>query len=88
MEDRMPYQHCPSCRLTVRLDAHDRGGHPCPRCGDRLADEPASLFVEPPPTSRRFSRAASTLTPDAVRSVLAVRGGRYRRDGSSLPGRS
>jgi hypothetical protein len=83
----MPYQHCPQCRLTVRLESGDSGGRPCPRCGDRLADEPASLFAEVPPTSRRFSRAASTLTPDAVRSVLSVRGGRFRRSGSSLPGR-
>jgi hypothetical protein len=82
----MPYQHCPSCRLTVHLDSDEHAGRPCPRCGDGLRDEPASLFVEAPPTARRFPRA-STLTPDAVRSVLSARGGRFRRD-PTLPGRS
>jgi hypothetical protein len=82
----MPYQYCPSCRLTVHLESDDPSGRPCPRCGDRLADEPASLFAEALPTARRFGRA-STLTPDAVRSVLSVRGGRFHRD-RTLPGGS
>jgi hypothetical protein len=73
----MPYQHCPSCRLTVHLESDDQSDRPCPRCGDRLGDEPASLFAEPLPTERRLVRA-TTLTPEAVRSVLAVRGGRFR----------
>jgi hypothetical protein len=76
MEVRMRYQHCPACRLTVRLDAGDAGGHPCPRCGETLADEPRSLFAEAPP-ARRFAR--SKLRPEAVRSVLALRGGRSGR---------
>ncbi len=62
----MPYQHCPSCRLTVLLDAEIVAGAPCPRCGERLADEPRRLF----PT-------APALDPEAVRAVLQVRGGRF-----------
>jgi hypothetical protein len=65
----MPFLHCPSCRLTVHL-AVGEDPYPCPRCGDALSAEPRSLFVRPP----------SDLKPEAVRSVLAVRGGRFRRD--------
>jgi uncharacterized paraquat-inducible protein A len=69
MEAFMTYQHCPDCRLTVHLAiGEDRGG-PCPRCGAELADEPRSLFTRP----------ASALSADAVRTVMAVRGGRFRR---------
>jgi hypothetical protein len=75
MEVPMRYQHCPACRLTVHLDAGDEGHGPCPRCGATLADEPRSLFAAPPP--RRFAR--SKLRPEAVRRILAVRGGRNRR---------
>lgn len=62
----MPYQHCPDCRLTVHLAVGEDRGGPCPRCGAELADEPRSLF----------SRAPSGLTADAVRTMMAVRGGR------------
>ena len=66
----MPYQHCQDCRLTVHLAiGEDRGG-PCPRCGGTLSDEPRPLFAR---------RTASSLTADAVRDVMAVRGGRFRR---------
>jgi hypothetical protein len=76
MEVRMRYQHCPACRLTVHLNDGDAGGRPCPRCGEALADEPRSLFAGAPPAPR-FAR--STLRPEAVRSVLALRGGRGSR---------
>jgi hypothetical protein len=70
----MPYQHCPDCRLTVHLAiGEDRDG-PCPRCGGTLADEPRSLFAR---------RPASALSADAVRDVIAVRGGRFRRSAPS-----
>jgi hypothetical protein len=62
----MPYQHCPSCRLTVHLDDEVVRDGPCPRCGERLADEPRRLF-------------APTLDPEAVRLVLQTRGGRFAR---------
>jgi hypothetical protein len=86
MEDLpMPYQHCPSCRLTVHIaDGEARGG-PCPRCGEPLADEPRSLFAAVPPVrSRRFGRAGAPAgpTPEAVRTAMARRGGRWRRDGA------
>jgi uncharacterized paraquat-inducible protein A len=71
LEAFMPYQHCPDCRLTVHLASGEDGGEPCPRCGATLTDEPRSLFARP----------ASALTADAVRSVMAVRGGRFRRAG-------
>jgi uncharacterized paraquat-inducible protein A len=72
MEAFMPYQHCPDCRLTVHLAiGEDRGG-PCPRCGGTLSDEPRSLFARP----------VSALSADAVRTVMAVRGGRFRRSPS------
>jgi hypothetical protein len=67
MEACMPYLHCPGCRITVHLAAGEDPG-PCPRCGETLAETPRSLFT----------RRTSGLTPDAVRSVLAVRGGRFR----------
>ena len=68
----MSYQHCPECRLTVHLAiGEDRDG-PCPRCGATLSDEPRSLFTRPP----------SALSADAVRTVMAVRGGRFRRSPS------
>jgi uncharacterized paraquat-inducible protein A len=70
MEAFMSYQHCPECRLTVHLAIGEELGKPCPRCGATLADEPRSLFSRPP----------SSLSADAVRSVMAVRGGRFRRD--------
>jgi len=73
----MPYQHCPQCRLTVHLEDGEATGGPCPRCGATLADEPRSLFGEA--ALRRFARPASNLTPAAVRDVMAVRGGRFRR---------
>lgn len=78
----MPYQHCPRCRLTVHVADGEAAGGPCPRCGEPLADEPRSLFAVPPVRSRRFSRGAvpAGLTPEAVRTVLARRGGRWRRD--------
>jgi hypothetical protein len=83
MEDPMPYQHCPACRLTVHVADGEARGEPCPRCGEALADEPRSLFAVPPVRSRRFGRAESPagLTPEAVRTVLARRGGRWRRIG-------
>lgn len=64
----MPYQHCPSCRLTVRLGGEIVRDGPCPRCGDRLADEPRRLFSTPP-----------ALDPEAVRAALQTRGGRFNR---------
>ena len=72
MEAFMPYQHCPRCRLTVHLAVGEDRGSPCPRCGATLADEPRSLFTRPP----------SALSADTVRSVMAARGGRFRRDGA------
>jgi uncharacterized paraquat-inducible protein A len=65
----MKYQHCPDCRLTVHLAVGEEPGRPCPRCGATLADEPRSLFA----------RSPSSLSADAVRTVMAVRGGRFRR---------
>jgi hypothetical protein len=87
MEDHMPYQHCPDCRLTVHVADGDPGGGPCPRCGATLADEPRSLFAVPPVRSRRFGRTVPAgPTPEAVRTVLARRGGRWRRGGGpTLP---
>jgi hypothetical protein len=84
MEEPMPYLHCPNCRLTVHAADGEPLGAPCPRCGEPLADEPRSLFAEPPVRSRRFSRppAPTRLTPEAVRAVLARRGGRWRREGA------
>jgi hypothetical protein len=79
MEALMPYQHCPSCRLTVHLADDEPGGRPCPRCGAKLADEPRPLFDLPPVPSRRLSREPAgprSLSPEAVRSMLARRGGR------------
>ena len=67
----MPYQHCPDCRLTVHLAVGEDKNGPCPRCGGTLADEPRSLFARKP----------SELTADAVRNVMSVRGGRFRRSG-------
>jgi hypothetical protein len=64
----MPYQHCPNCRLTVHLDAEVVRNGPCPRCGERLADEPRRLFSTLP-----------TPDPEAVRAMLQRRGGRLRR---------
>jgi hypothetical protein len=75
MEVPMRYQHCPACRLTVHLDAGEAGHRPCPRCGATLADEPRSLFAPAP--AGRFAR--SKLRPEAVRSMLALRGGRNGR---------
>jgi uncharacterized paraquat-inducible protein A len=68
MEAFMKYQHCPDCRLTVRLAIGEDPGRPCPRCGATLSDEPRSLF----------DHAPSALSADAVRDVMAVRGGRFR----------
>jgi uncharacterized paraquat-inducible protein A len=77
MEASMPYQHCPDCRLTVHLAIGEDRDAPCPRCGATLADEPRPLF-------RRPRRAPSA---EAVRSAMAVRGGRFRPDGPRLSGR-
>ena len=71
----MPYQHCPSCRMTVHLDEEDPTGGPCPRCGTVMTDEPRPLFAAPVP-GRRFTRTPSTLKPDAVRRLMAGRGRR------------
>jgi hypothetical protein len=88
MEDPMPYQHCPRCRLTVHLADGEPEGGPCPRCGETLAGEPRSLFAVPPVRARRSARTPSAaLTPEAVRTVLARRGGRWRRDAAPPPGR-
>jgi uncharacterized paraquat-inducible protein A len=73
----MPYQHCPSCRLTVHLDDEVVRDGPCPRCGDRLADEPRSLFAT----------ASSELDPEAVRLMLSAYGGRFARVTGTTPGR-
>jgi predicted RNA-binding Zn-ribbon protein involved in translation (DUF1610 family) len=67
-EAPMPYQHCPSCRLTVHLDAEIVRDGPCPRCGDQLADEPRRLFSTRP-----------AVDPEAVRAMLQRRGGRFTR---------
>jgi hypothetical protein len=81
MEASMAYQHCTNCRLTVHVAEGEVLDGPCPRCGQPLADEPRSLFAVPPVRSRRFDRSpAAGLTPEAVRGVLARRGGRWRRD--------
>jgi hypothetical protein len=85
MEVPMPYQHCPSCRLTVHLDGQLEAGSPCPRCGTTLGDEPRSLFADALPTGR-FARARSNLTPDAVRAAMSRRRGRF--GGGSLSGRA
>jgi hypothetical protein len=84
MEASMTYQHCPRCRLTVHAADGDLVGEPCPRCGEPLDAEPRWLFAVPPVRSRRFSRAPAPtgLTPEAVRTVLARRGGRWRREGA------
>jgi hypothetical protein len=82
----MSYQHCPSCRLTVHVDGPAAADRPCPRCGAKLGDEPRSLFAEPL-AAARFARARSNLTPGAVRTAMAARRGRFRRDGDSLSGR-
>jgi uncharacterized paraquat-inducible protein A len=74
MEAFMKYQHCPDCRLTVRLAIGEDPDRPCPRCGTTLSDEPRSLFAHPP----------SGLSAEAVRNVMAVRGGRFRRDRGRL----
>jgi hypothetical protein len=70
----VPYQYCPTCRLTVHAadDAASRG--PCPRCGDVLAEDPRPLLGSPP----------TGVDPEAVRMLLAERGGRFQR---RLPGR-
>jgi hypothetical protein len=65
----MPYQHCRTCHLTVHLDDEAVRNGPCPRCGARLADEPR----------RRFATAPSSLDPEAVRTMLVARGGRFKR---------
>jgi hypothetical protein len=77
MEDPMPEQHCPDCRLTIPLAAGEARGGPCPRCGAPLADEPRPLF-------RRLRPA---LSPDAVRREMAARGGRFGRGHPPVPGR-
>jgi hypothetical protein len=84
MEAHMPYLHCPTCRLTVHDTDCAPAAGPCPRCGDDLSEEPRSLFAVPPVRSRRFARppAPAGLTPEAVRTVLARRGGRWRREGA------
>lgn len=79
----MPYQHCPACRLTVHLADGEPHGGPCPRCGETLADQPRSLFAVPPVRSRRFARGQAPApgpTTEAVRTAMARRGGRWRRD--------
>jgi transcription initiation factor IIE alpha subunit len=61
----MPYEHCPTCRVTVHfVDAADRAGS-CPRCGDALRAEPRTPL--------------RGLDPRAVRVVLQKTGGRSRR---------
>jgi hypothetical protein len=61
----MPYQHCPTCRLTVHhADSADRVSA-CPRCGDSLLDEPTASHAG--------------LDPKAVRIVLRKTGGRFQR---------
>ena len=65
----MPYQFCPTCRLTVHAaDAAVGPGH-CPRCGDLLAAESRPVAGSPP----------TGLDPEAVRMLLAQRGGRFKR---------
>lgn len=83
----MPYQHCPSCRLVVHLAAGEPGGAPCPRCGAALGDRPRSLFASPPPVAGGRSRHERRLTPEAVRPVMSLRGGRFRREGRPVSGR-
>ena len=76
----MPYLHCPRCRLTVHHPEDATGEEPCPRCGATLAAEPRSLFELPPVPPRRFARRPPpALSPEAVRGMLARRGGRFRR---------
>jgi hypothetical protein len=87
MEERpMPYLHCPTCRLTVHDPDGTAAAGDCPRCGDELAEEPRSLFAVPPVRSPRFRRTGAPApagpTPEVVRTVLARRGGRWRREGA------
>jgi hypothetical protein len=70
----MPYQHCPSCRLTVHIADRDAAGDPCPRCGTALADEPRSLFAVP-------------RTPSPA-LLAARRGGRHGHSRAHRPGPS
>jgi hypothetical protein len=65
----VPYQYCPTCRLTVHAADGQAGAGPCPRCGDVLAEEPRALLGSPP----------TGLDPEAVRMLLAQRGGRFQR---------
>jgi hypothetical protein len=74
----MPYQHCPSCRLTVHVPADTDDGGPCPRCGAELADEPRSLFAHPAEAGRFTRPTPPRISSAAVRDALAVRGGRRR----------
>jgi hypothetical protein len=67
----MSYQHCPSCRLTVHLEDDVLRDGPCPRCGERLADEPGRLFGGGAPTGR--------LAPEVVQALLQSSGGRFSR---------
>jgi hypothetical protein len=74
----VPHQYCPTCRLTVHaVDAVVSTG-PCPRCGDQLADQPRELLASPP----------TGLDPEAVRMLLAQRGGRFQRSVGRSRGRS
>lgn len=73
----MPYQHCPTCRLTVSGQTVKDAGAPCPRCGEALASRPRRLFA---------STAPSGLDPEAVRLMLATRGGRFSRQRRPSPG--
>jgi hypothetical protein len=75
----MPYQHCPSCRLTVHLREGEVTDGPCPRCGATLADLPRRLFAAAPPPSAPAASFARGLDPELVRAVMAGRGGRFRR---------
>jgi hypothetical protein len=80
MEALMPYQHCPTCRLTVHAPVGEAAGAPCPRCGSALSDEPRSLFPAAPVAARRRPSKQTALTAEAVRNVMAARRGRFHRE--------
>ena len=65
----MSYQSCPTCRLTVRAAQGADGSAHCSRCGEVLAAGSRPVAGSPP----------TGLDPEAVRMLLAQRGGRFKR---------
>jgi uncharacterized paraquat-inducible protein A len=61
--NKMPYTHCPSCRLaTFTASAHSSLDE-CPRCGTQLELRPRPLFVVP---DARLAEPSADSPPEAA----------------------